>query len=245
MAVELRFLGTGAAHGTPGEGRSHRRESSLLATAAGCSLLVDATRHVTEQLAGVELIDGVVLTHGHRDASSGIAALDPWAADGRLPVFAGPETLQAVRGRHRPRALTHVEARPVAPGVPTQLGPWSLRAVEVPHADTPRFRTYAWSLAAAGRRFVYASDVGELTAPLEELTRGADLLVLDGAMYGKDIFSHLRIEDAVPQVCRWDVGRIVLTQLGRSVPPHEELVTLVQRLCPRAAPAYDGLVRRL
>jgi ribonuclease BN (tRNA processing enzyme) len=133
----------------------------------------------------------------------------------------------------------------VEPGTPHRVGPWALTAAEVPHADTPRFRTYAWRLAGEGRSFVYASDVARLTDGLEQLAREVDLLVLDGAMYRRSIFSHLRIEQAVPQVCRWRVARILLTQLGRTVPPHEQLEEIVHELCERAAPAYDGLQVRL
>jgi hypothetical protein len=34
---------------------------------------------------------------------------------------------------------------------------------------------------------------------------------------------------------------MLLTQLGTTLPPHDELVRETRRLCCRAAPAYDGL----
>jgi hypothetical protein len=43
--VHLRFLGTGASGGTPGEGRSRQWESSLLISISNCTvLLMDVTR---------------------------------------------------------------------------------------------------------------------------------------------------------------------------------------------------------
>lgn len=54
-------------------------------------------------------------------------------------------------------------------------------------------------------------------------------------------FSHLRIDEDLPVICGWEVDRIWLTQVGRSVPPHEQLVGAIGDLCARAAPAYDGL----
>lgn len=66
-------------------------------------------------------------------------------------------------------------------------------------------------------------------------------MVVDGATYERRIFSHLRIDDDLPEICRWPVERIYLTQIGKSAPEHEELATLVSRLCPRALPAHDGL----
>jgi hypothetical protein len=92
---------------------------------------------------------------------------------------------------------------------------------------------------------VYASDVGRLEAPLERLARGADLLVIDGAMWRRTLFSHLTIDRELPGLCRWRVGRIVLTQIGRTAPPDDELRRAVARLCARASPAWDGLVIEL
>lgn len=37
-------------------------------------------------------------------------------------------------------------------------------------------------------------------------------------------------------ICGWKAERILLTQIGRSAPHHEELMRVVEGLC-----AYDGL----
>jgi len=111
--------------------------------------------------------------------------------------------------------------------------------VQVPHArDTP---TLAWRLGDDGRTLVYASDVARVTPELEAAVAGAGLLVIDGAMWHRSLYSHLRIDHAVPELCRWPVERIVLTQIGRSAPPHARLVRGVALLCPRATPGYDGM----
>jgi len=59
------------------------------------------------------------------------------------------------------------------------------------------------------------------------------------------LFSHLTADAAPPLLCDWDVGRIALTQIGRTAPPHDKLEREVRRRCARAVPAYDGLVRVL
>jgi ribonuclease BN (tRNA processing enzyme) len=114
-------------------------------------------------------------------------------------------------------------------------------ATEVPHARDAAVPTFAWRLATASHRLVYASDLASPTDGLEQFARGARLLVIDGATYGRRIYSHLRIDEDLPEVCRWDVERILLTQIGRSAPSHEELRRRVAQLCPRARPAHDGL----
>ena len=101
--------------------------------------------------------------------------------------------------------------------------------------------TYAWRLSEAEDAFVYASDVSEPTAGLRSLTTGSRLLVVDGAMHVRNIFSHLRIETALPELCRWRVDRILLTQIGRTAPADEKLEQETARLCRRAGAAYDGM----
>lgn len=236
--MHLTFLGTGASGGTPGPGRSHRRESSLLVTGPPGRILVDATRHLGEQLDGADRLDAVVLTHGHRDACGGIPQLRR-RRDAPLPVIGHHLTHRAIRRRYR--RLDHVELLELEPGRRTTVAGVDIEAVEVPHARSERFATFAWRLARHGRAVVYASDVAALTADLERFAHDADVLVLDGAMYGRSMPTHLRIEDAVPAVCGWAVARILLTQIGRTAPRHEELEAIVGDLCDRAAPAFDGL----
>lgn len=244
--VDLVFLGTGASGGTPGEGRSLRRESSLLVRGE-YSLLIDATRHFPDQSALIGHVDLVLLTHGHRDASGGIGALRRWVTQQEMsppPVLAHPETIRALRGRYA--RLDPIDLIPVNPGERSDWLGWTITAVEVPHASDPRrFPTFAWRIEQAGKSLVYASDVARLTSDLAQLSAGASVLVLDGAIWGREMFTHLRADRALHEVCSWPVDRILLTQIGRSAPPHEALIRRVADCCRRARPAWDGMVERL
>jgi phosphoribosyl 1,2-cyclic phosphate phosphodiesterase len=241
--VHLRFLGTGASGGTSGKGRSGRRESSLLIS-NGTTLLLDVTRDFSTQAQRLRRIDGVLLTHGHRDAIGGLPQLRRWwlqLGDARpIDIFLNAATAQIIRGRYR--RLDHCRLHVLAAGQARQLGAFSASAVWVPHAREPRFETYAWRMSGHHGSVVYASDVAYLTPELERFCAGATILILDGAMWRRRLFSHLTIDDALPKVCSWAVGSIVLTQIGRSAPPHPRLQREVVALCPRASAAYDGLV---
>ena len=236
--MRLRFLGTGASGGTPGVGRSARRESSALVT-AGLSVALDVPRHAAAQH-GAGDVRAVLLTHAHQDAAGGLAALAAArraSGAGSLRVLVGPGT--SVILRRRVRRLDPLELAEVRPGRARRLGPLAVTAVGVPHArDVP---TVAWRLRTGGRTLVYASDVAEITEELERFCRGASLLVIDGAMWRRRLYTHLTIDRVLPRLCEWPVERIVLTQIGRTAPPHEHLVRAVAQLCPRALAAYDGL----
>lgn len=240
--MQLRFLGTGASGGTPGRGRSHRRESSLLVQ-DGIIVVIDVTRDFTAQVHGLRRIDAVLLTHGHRDAIGGMAQLRRWwlehAAPRPIDVYLSAETHRVLEARFA--RLDHCRPVVAAPGRRLRLGPWRVDCREVPHARERRFATVAWRLASPKRRVVYASDVARLTEGLRRFSRDASLLILDGAMWHRRLFSHVTIDEALPRVCGWPVGSIVLTQIGRSAPRHEALDAEVAALCPRARPAYDGM----
>jgi hypothetical protein len=66
-----------------------------------------------------------------------------------------------------------------------------------------------------------------------------------GGTPGRGRSRRLRADQALPVVCRWRVERIVLTQIGRTAPAHEQLERRVHALCARARPGWDGLELRL
>ncbi len=240
----LRFLGTGASGGTPGRGRSGRMESSAVVE-ADRTVLLDVTRDFDRQSGALDdRLEAILLTHAHRDASGGVGAKLRrwWQGRGLDPirVLAHPQTLGHLRRRHR--RLDHLELVPVSPGQRRQVDRWTVDALEVPHGTEAGFPTYAWRLRADETTLVYASDVAETTASLRRFASRADPLVVDGAMYRRGRLNHLRIDEDLPVICDWPVGRILLTQIGRSAPPHPRLVEVAAGLCSRAEPAYDGMV---
>jgi phosphoribosyl 1,2-cyclic phosphodiesterase len=243
--MRVRFLGTGAAGGTPGTERSRRLESSALVS-ADARLLIDVTTHFERQSQAIEGIDSVLLTHAHRDAAGGFALLRRWWSDRNvdpIPVYASPEAIEAIHRRFK--RLDHCRFVPIDPGSRVAVGSVTAKPLEVPHARERAFRTFAWRLVRNGVTVVYASDVAELTATLRRFASGARLLVIDGAMWRSRIFTHLTVDEALPELCDWPVERILLTQIGRTAPPHDRFEREARRLCPRARPAYDGLEARV
>jgi phosphoribosyl 1,2-cyclic phosphodiesterase len=240
--MRILFLGSGASGGTPGNGRSRRRESSAVIAAGGSRLLIDVTRDFDSQREAIDAgPDAVLLTHAHRDACGGLPSLDRWVRErgaAPLPVYASRETITAAKDRWR--RLDRCEFIAVRNGERRRIGPWTVSALWVPHAREPRFPTFAWRITAGGERLVYASDVARLTQELRRFARGAAALVIDAAMWRRSLFSHLTIDRELPRLCQWRVDRIVLTQIGKTLPEHPRLRREASALCSRALPAYDG-----
>jgi ribonuclease BN (tRNA processing enzyme) len=159
------------------------------------------TRHFSEQVKEIGALDAVLITHAHRDACGGIAALRKWwsvRASDPLPVYASPQTIAALRARLR--RLDHCACVPTGEGQRRRFASVAFTALTVPHARERRYPTYAWRISARQSTIVYASDVARLTPRLRRLSRRANLLVIDGAMWRRRLFSHLTIDAELPAV---------------------------------------------
>jgi phosphoribosyl 1,2-cyclic phosphodiesterase len=215
-------------------------ESSILVDAGGDHVLVDVTRDFTEQGRAVPSLELVLLTHAHRDACGGISQLERWLARraaAPVPVLASRSTVRTLR--RRVRRLDRCRLVETTPGRGRRWRSLTISALEVPHAED--CTTFAWRLRRGDTTVVYASDVARLDDRLRRFAAGADVLVIDGAMWSRALFSHLTIQRALPVLARWRVKRLIFTQLGRSTPDHAELDRWLRRQCPHAAAAFDGL----
>lgn len=218
----------------------------MLVVAGGLHVLLDVTRDFSVQRRRVPTVDLVLLTHAHRDACGGMVTFDRWLARRAgaavpVPVLAGPSTVRALR--RRVRRLERCRLVETTPGHRRRWRGVTITALEVPHARD--CQTFAWKLRHAETTVVYASDVARLDERLRRFAAGADVLIIDGAMWSRPLFTHLTIQRALPVLARWPVARLFFTQLGRSTPEHAKLDRWVRRRCPHAQAAFDGLRVRL
>ncbi len=145
-----------------------------LVAAEGTTILVDAglgPRVLEERMIATlgavpERIDGVVVTHAHRDHAQHAPA---YAERFGCPVYVNEPTLRGVRWDARPK--TFVVARSAA----FRVGAIEVRPLPVPH-DAPQV---ALVLEGGGARTGLVTDLGHVPAGLADHLRGCDTLLLE------------------------------------------------------------------
>lgn len=238
--MNVKFLGTGVSGQTPGTFKSKRFESSLYIQNRS-SILIDVTRNFNLQARLIENIDYVLLTHGHRDALGGLPQLERWLKTKRpVNIFCHPKTIKVIKRNYK--RLESFRFFKVKNGEQRDLGDFCIYAIEVPHARSKNFPTFAWKIEDRLKKtIVYASDIAIITKSFARFCQNIDLLIIDGAMWKKKIFSHIRIDQDIKKLCTWNVKKILLTHIGKTAPAHEMLRRRLKSLCTKASPAFDGM----
>lgn len=241
--IKLTFLGTGPAFGVSGRGKDRRRESSALLSFGGKNILIDVSRDFGKQIAGIEKIAAVLLTHAHRDASGGMAQLATWWQArywDKLPIYALPETLGVVRRRFK--RLDFAQLVPFSNQQDLKVAGLTVVPFRVRHSLTAGFPTVGFSFHLDGKNILtYVSDVGRWNLPAQRLMSKAKCLVIDGAMWDKKMAAHQAILKVLPRICVWGNERIIFTQVGKTVPRFAEANRVVKKQCSKAELAYDGM----
>lgn len=253
--MRLTFLGTGTSFGVPVVGcgcatcrstdaRDQRTRSGALLQSAGVTLLIDSPPELRLQLLGqgVRTLDAVLYTHEHADHTAGIDDLRIFTArrGGHLPVYGPPETLDALRDTYRyifDPAVTefagttkpHLEPRPLAPGVATEVAGIPVLPLAFPHGH---LRVYGYRFG----RLAYLTDVKAVGAAERQALQGLDVLVVN-ALLSEPHPTHLSIDEAVALARDLGARQTFLTHLTHA---HRH-ADLAARLPHGVAPAFDGL----
>jgi len=207
--MEITFLGTGDAVGTPKIGCTcpicteaqrrgvQRLRTSLLVESDGTTVLIDTSPDLRTQLlaAGSPAIDAVVWTHGHYDHFIGYGEF--YRVQDLPAVYAAPRVLDyCVSFFH----FLDIPRRPIVPGEPIRLGDLSVSIFPVHH---PTAETYGVRLEENGTVVVYTADTRrDISEKSIERMEGADLLIADAIAPGSyHIHKHMNYAEAV------DLGR--------------------------------------
>lgn len=241
--MEITFLGTGPTGGVKGRGKSNRSESSLLIETSHDRVLIDVTNFFSKQAKWINDIDVIFITHAHKDAIGGINQLITWMYKRKIngiSLYSHHQTVKRIQNQFKkidPLILTAIES-----GHAFQIGDITVTPFLVKHSIQPGFPTLGFHFLLDGKRLVYISDTSGWNKKAEYLMKNADILIIDGAMWGKRMVAHLDIREVLPKICKWPVKKIIFTQIGHTAPKHEILQKEIKKICPKAQPAFDDMV---
>jgi phosphoribosyl 1,2-cyclic phosphate phosphodiesterase len=250
--VKVRILGCGTSTGVPkigndwglcdpAEPRNVRLRTSILVESAGERMLVDCGPDLRRQLldAGVDRLDGVIVTHTHGDHCHGIDELRPVAQRiaSPVPLHGRGDVLDELKLRFAYAFRQSEFYRPIVDarelGEQLSFGSTTGRFVDQPHGTTNslglRFDDEQQSIG-------YAIDFSVLTSEMAVLYEGVDVWIAD-CLTRKPHPTHANLDAVLGWARDLRVGALYLVHMGNSL----DYRTLTAELPDWAAPAYDGL----
>lgn len=251
MMVKLTFLGTGTSQGVPmiacpcevchsSDPRDRRLRSSVLVQTGGQNIVIDAGPDFRTQMlaADVRRLDGVLLTHEHKDHIGGIDDVRAYNyfQGGAVDIYATERVQQTVR-----KDFDYAFAENPYPGAPEinlhtiGEGPFDVKGVEVVPVNGLHMK-----LPVTGFRIgslAYLTDFNRIDHDEIMKIRGVEVLVVNALRHEKHL-SHFTVGEAVLLSRYVGARRTYLTHMSHQIGFHavEE-----RRLTEGVYLAYDGL----
>ncbi len=254
MRGQFLFLGTGASMGTPvvtckcsvcqsRDLHNHRLRPSGLLKVDGKKILFDAGPDFREQAlrAGIDALDGVVLTHGHYDH---IAGLD----DLRVFYFLKHQTLPCLLSRATYNDLKLKYSYFFEGNSDDVMGGarFQFKVVDEESCDL-LFCNFPWKIVSYVQngmqvtgfrigKFAYIMDLKEYNESIFDSLKGVEVLVMSG-LRDRPSPAHLTLDEALAFSKKAGAKQTWFSHVSHEL-DHEE----VNRRLPQAARlAYDGL----
>ena len=254
--MKLTFLGTGTSQGVPVIGcrcavcrsndpRDNRLRTSAMIEADGVRLVIDAGPDFRCQLlrADVSRVDGILLTHEHKDHIGGIddvRALNfvDYPTIRPVDIYGTERTLACVRkdfdyafAADKYRGVPEIRLHAIDRRTPFRIG--ALEILPVAGHHSARFEVTGYRIG----RLAYLTDFKTIDAGELDKLEGLDLLVVNALRFAPHD-SHFSVDEALALIRRVRPRRAVLTHLSHEIGLHAEAS---RRLPAGVELAYDGL----
>lgn len=249
--IKLTFLGTGTSQGVPvvscgcwvctsDDNRDKRLRTSALVEKAGVTIVIDAGPDFRAQMlaANVRRVDGILLTHEHKDHINGLDDVRAFNYTTRQPVdiYAEARVLKTVR-----KDFDYAFCENPYPGAPEMTlheideTPFFVRDIEVvpirgKHYVLPVF---GFRIGTLG----YLTDFNHIEESEFQKLKGIDTLVIN-ALRKEHHMSHFTLDQALDIGWRTGAKNVYFTHISHQMGRHAQESP---HLPEWAHFAYDGL----
>ena len=250
--MKLTFLGTGTSQGVPviscrcrvclsPDPKDKRLRTSALVETRGATILIDAGPDFRQQMlrADVRRLDGIVLTHEHKDHINGLDDVRAFNYMTRRPVdlYAEPRVQRRVRqdfdyafAEHPYPGVPEIELHTISPDTPFRIGDAEIEPIRGIHYKLPVFGFRIGRLA-------YLTDMNRIEDREIDKMKGVDTLVVN-ALRKEPHLSHFTLDEALRISGRVSPRITYLTHVSHQMGRHaEEEIALPENV----RFAYDGL----
>lgn len=149
---------------------------------------------------------GILLTHDHADHVRYVYTL--LRAYRHLRVYCTNRVLNGLLRRHSISKRIKDFHQPIFKEIPFSLSDFEITAFEVPHDGTDNM---GFSIIFYGRRFVIATDLGEVTSRARHYISQANYLVIE-SNYDLDMLRHGRYPEYLKARIQTSIGHLDNTQ---------------------------------
>ncbi len=250
--MKITFLGTGTSLGSPVvacncatcrsvDHRDRRLRTSALITIGSTTIVIDAGPDFRQQMLAedVKRVDGILLTHEHKDHIAGLDDVRGFnhAMNGPVDIYATERVLGVVR-----KDFDYAFAADRYPGAPRmRLFEIADEVFEVGRVEVMPIRGMHAMMPVTGYRIgglAYLTDFNAITDEEEDKLRGVEVLVVNALRKEKHL-SHFTLDEALHLSERVGASRTFLTHVSHEMGLYQEVA---QGLPEGATLAYDGLV---
>ncbi len=252
--MEVTFLGTGSSMGTPVIGcdcdvcrsndkRDKRLRSSVLVQVQNTNIIIDASPDFRFQILNytdIRHIDGVLITHEHRDHVAGLDDIRPFnflLQKTSIDLYTEKHTFEAIQ-----KLFFYSFEEDRYPGAPV----FNINLISpennfyVKDVKIIPIRVFHGKLPVLGFRiedFTYITDAKYIPEKEIDKISGTKVLVVN-ALRRKEHYSHFCLSEAVDFINKIKPERAFITHMAHKLGKHADLE---RELPPNIRPAYDGL----
>lgn len=255
--MKINFLGTGSSLGIPvitcncavcssKDFRDKRLRTSVYIEVDDQKIIIDISPDFRSQVltAGINRIDGLFITHEHRDHIGGLDDIRAYnfVQQAAINLYCSDRVRKSIESSNE-----YIFVQERYPGVPelnffeVDQNPFKIKDTTVIPINAVHYRTADFELPVQGFRindFTYLTDIKYIADSELEKAVGTKVLVLN-VLRKEEHYSHLNIEEALEIVAKLNPQKTYFTHISHLLGKYEE----IQKELPQNVfLAYDGLI---